>query len=293
MNLFSIKDIENLSGIKAHTWRVWESRYQILQPKRTATNIRYYDNEELKLLLNIALLNKYGFKISEIDRMSPAQILEKIVSLNQLEAEQEKRINELIGYMADVDMEAFEAVVDDCIARKGLMNTSTRVLFPFLEKIGRLWLTNHINPAQEHMVSNIIRHKFIVETDRLKPILKTGKTILFYLPEGEYHELGLLFITYLSKSMGIQPVYAGANVTLESLAYLVKNAAPDYIYTHLTTGGKNFHFEKYLEQVHSHCGNIPLVVSGYFSQHFEGKLPEHIVLKKSLSASIEFISTLR
>ncbi|MEO6541085.1 MAG: MerR family transcriptional regulator, partial [Ferruginibacter sp.] len=162
MHSFTIKDLENLSGIKAHTIRIWEQRYTFLKPSRTGTNIRFYSNEELKKLLNVALLNKFGFKISHIDKMSEEEIKVKILSLNQLEAQQDRIVNTLIQNMVDLDMESFEQVLDDFIMARGIEKTISQIIFPFLEKIGILWLTNHINPAQEHLVSNIIRQKLIV-----------------------------------------------------------------------------------------------------------------------------------
>src|SRR4028119_2340204 len=120
MNAFTIKDLENLSGIKAHTIRIWEQRYTFLKPQRTDTNIRYYSNEELKTILNIALLNKYGYKISHIDRMNPDELRDKIVSLSQTEAQQERMINELIQFMIELDMEKFEIVLDNYILARGV-----------------------------------------------------------------------------------------------------------------------------------------------------------------------------
>jgi DNA-binding transcriptional MerR regulator len=212
MNSFTIKDLENLSGIKAHTIRIWEQRYSFIKPERTGTNIRYYSNEELKKILNVALLNKYGFKISHIDKMKEGEIKEKILSLNQMEAQQERIVNELIQCMVDIDIEKLEMVLDKYIQARGIERTITQIIFPFLEKIGILWLTNHINPAQEHLVTNIIRQKLIVGIDGIVTSLKVNKTVLLFLPEGEYHELGLLFMYYLLKAGALQqsilaPVY--------------------------------------------------------------------------------------
>src|SRR4051794_20534030 len=150
MNAFTIKDMENLSGIKAHTIRIWEQRYSFLNPQRTDTNIRYYNNDELKTVLNISLLNKYGYKISHIDRMSRAEIKEKILSLSQSQAQQERICNELIHQMVDLDINSFEATLENYIHARGIEKTITHIIFPFLERIGILWITNHINPAQEH-----------------------------------------------------------------------------------------------------------------------------------------------
>jgi MerR family transcriptional regulator, light-induced transcriptional regulator len=193
MHAFTIKDLENLSGIKAHTIRIWEQRYSFLNPSRTDTNIRYYSNDELKTVLNIALLNKYGFKISHIDRMSSTEIKEKILSLSQMEAQQERIINEMIHCMVDLNVESFEKLLDENVSLRGIEKTITQLIFPFLERIGILWLTNHINPAQEHLVTNIIRQKLIVGIDGIHSLLNTKSQILLFLPEGEHHELGLLF----------------------------------------------------------------------------------------------------
>src|SRR4051812_7371816 len=149
MNAFTIKDIENLSGVKAHTIRIWEQRYNFLKPQRTGTNIRYYSNEELKTILNIALLNKSGFKISHINRMNVEEINQKLFSLSHTQAQQERIVNELICYMVDLNLDLFEELLDEQIRANGIEKIIDEIIFPFLEKIGILWVTNNINPAQE------------------------------------------------------------------------------------------------------------------------------------------------
>jgi MerR family transcriptional regulator, light-induced transcriptional regulator len=134
MHSFTIKDLENLSGIKAHTIRIWEQRYQFLKPSRTETNIRYYSSEELKKLLNIALLNKYGYKISHIDKMPESEVKEKILTLSGPEALQERIVNEMIQCMVDMNMEKMEEVLDKYIATRGIERTITQIIFPFMEK---------------------------------------------------------------------------------------------------------------------------------------------------------------
>jgi DNA-binding transcriptional MerR regulator len=138
MNSFTIKDLENLSGIKAHTIRIWEQRYDFLKPCRTCTNIRYYSNDELKKILNVSLLNKYGFKISHINKMDGQELKEKILTLTQTEARQEKLINDLIQYMVDLDIDSFEDIIDDHIESRGIEKTIIQIIFPFLDKIGIL-----------------------------------------------------------------------------------------------------------------------------------------------------------
>ena len=164
------------NGIKAHTIRIWEQRYSFLKPQRTDTNIRYYNNEELKKILNIALLNKYGYKISHIDRMSDTEINDKIITLNNALAQQERVINDLIQQMVDLNIEAFEANLTEYIRLRGIEKTINHIIFPFMERIGVLWITGHINPAQEHLVSNIIRQKLIVGTETVVSHLKVDQT---------------------------------------------------------------------------------------------------------------------
>ncbi len=290
MDAFTIKDLENLTGIKAHTIRIWEQRYRFLKPQRTQTNIRYYTNEELKTLLNIALLNKYGFKISHIDRMTADEIREKINTLSDAQAQQERVINDLVQAMVDLNLERIEKVLSGFIATKGMERTVLQIIFPFLEKIGILWLTGHINPAQEHLVTNLIRQKLIVAIDSVHTNLRNDRSILFFLPEGEHHELGLLFMHYLLKSRGLQTIYVGANVPVKDLAYVVNLKKPDIIFSHLTATTSSFHFEKFLNQVSQHVAGTPVILSGTLTQHYKKTPPPGIEFKKSLQEVIDFLA---
>jgi DNA-binding transcriptional MerR regulator len=292
MNAFTIKDLENLSGIKAHTIRIWEQRYTFLKPQRTDTNIRYYTNDELKKVLNIALLNKYGFKISHIDKMNAQELRDKIISLNQAEAQQERLINEMLQCMIDLDMDRFENVLDEFIAAKGIDKAIHYLVFPFLDKIGILWLTNNIHPAQEHLVTNIIRQKLIVGIESVVSHLSPDRKVILFLPEGEHHELGLLYIYYLLKSRGVQVIYLGSNVPLSDLEYITRSKKPDFVYTHLTCIAGNFNYEKYLHQVHESVHGIPLVISGQLARNFSRKPPVGVHFKKSLPEVLEFIAAI-
>lgn len=290
MNSYTIKDLENLSGIKAHTLRIWEHRYNFLKPSRSFTNIRYYSNDELKKILNISLLNKYGFKVSHIDKMSESEINEKILSLTQTEAQQERIINELIKQMVELDIDAFEKTLSSHIATKGIEKTITQIIFSYLEKIGVLWQTNHINPAQEHLVSNIIRQKLIVGIEGVSSPLKSNKTALLFLPEAEYHELGLLFMYYLLKTRGISVIYLGSNAPLSDVAFVAKVKKPDFIHTHITRPASNFNFDKFLLNVSKSLKDIPFIVSGQLTQTYEKKIQPPVTFKRSLSEVMKFIS---
>jgi DNA-binding transcriptional MerR regulator len=292
MNAFTIKDLENLSGIKAHTIRIWEQRYSLLHPQRTETNIRYYSGDELQKVLNIALLNKYGFKISHIDRMSADEMNEKILSLSQAEAQQERIINELIRAMVDMKMDVFEQVIDVYIRNKGIEKAILSIIFPFLERIGILWQTNHINPAQEHLVFNIIRQKLIVGIDSIRTTLQSDKSLLLFLPEGEHHELGLLFIHYLLKSRGLRVIYLGANVPVKDVEYVARLRNPDYLYAHLTSVASNFNFDKFLINAHNRMPDMKFILSGQVTQQYKKKAPDNFSFKRSLAEVMEYISTL-
>jgi len=292
VNAFTIKDLESLSGVKAHTIRIWEQRYSFLKPRRTATNIRYYSGEELKTVLNIALLNKYGFKISSIDKMSESEICKKLLSLTHADAQQEKLLNDLIHSMIDLDMDHFEDLLDSFIKERGIDRTINYLVFPFLDKIGILWQTSHIIPAQEHLVTNIIRQKLISGLDKTNTLLNVNKTALLFLPEGEHHELGLLYVYYLMKSRGVKVLYLGANVPLKDVEHVVTLKKPDQLYTHITCVAGNFKFEKFMTHLKQHT-NTPIIVSGRFTQHNLHKIPSGIIFKRSLPEVVEYVASLK
>ncbi|HEX6193724.1 MAG TPA: MerR family transcriptional regulator [Chitinophagaceae bacterium] len=292
MNAFTIKDLENLSGIKAHTIRIWEQRYNFLKPQRTTTNIRYYSNEELKTLLNIALLNKYGFKISHIGRMQPDEIKDRILVLGDARAIQERIVNEMVKEMIDLDMEKFEQILSEYIQSKGIERTVTQIIFPFLEKIGILWQTGHINAAQEHLVSNIIRQKLIVGIEATNSPVCLDKTFLLFLPEGEHHELGLLFMYFILKSRGAKTIYLGANVPFVDVEHVVKLKKPDFAFLHLTGTAASFNLEKFLRQLQQKVPGITTIISGQLIQHYKKKVPPCVQFKRSLSEVMEYLSSI-
>lgn len=291
MSAFTIKDLENLSGIKAHTIRMWEQRYSFLKPQRSCTNIRYYTNEQLKTILNIALLNKYGYKISHIDRMQPDEICARILELRNAEAVQERIVNELVREMVDLCTEDFEQTLCAYVNNYGLERAVREIIFPFLEKIGLLWQTGHILPAQEHFVANIIRQKLIVAIDGLKSNA-CGKRCMLYLPTGEYHELGLLFLTYILKSRGARIIYLGANVPLDDVASVVKSLQPDMAFVHLTSTSPQFNFEKLLRQIAQTMPTLPTYISGAPVHQHTLQPPAQIEFKYSLTDMIELVESI-
>ena len=259
---FSIKELESLSGIKAHTIRIWEQRYGFLKPSRTQTNIRTYTNEELKTLLTVALLNKFGYKISRIDEMLPVHRDQAVMQLPQQEAYTENLVNVLLGHMIDIKNNEFEEVLNGFIREYGTERTITTIIFHFLEKIGILWQTNHIIPVQEHIVSNIIRQKLVGAIDDLPLLKKESPLFLLLLPEGEHHEMGLLFVYYLLKKNNIPVLYLGCNVPVKDVKYLFKVKSPHYLYLHLTSFPAGQSLTKYLTQLAAESSEVTVLVSG-------------------------------
>jgi DNA-binding transcriptional MerR regulator len=287
MNAFTIRDLENLSGIKAHTIRIWEKRYNFLKPQRSRTNIRYYTSDELKTLLNYALLNKNGFKISAIAYMTAQEISNAVLSLTSIEARQEQLIIAMLNAMVELDAKLFEKIVNDYINENGVKDSVRLLLFPFLQRIGILWLTDHIRVAQEHLVSNIIRQKLIKGIEELAIDNTTENTVVLFLPDGEYHELGLLYVYYLLKIKGINTLYLGADVPVEELEYVCKLKRPRYLYTHLTSIPARFNFEKYLSIISNHIGNSLLMISGNVIHQYRKKIPGGVTFLRSLDEVIE------
>ena len=292
MTKFTIKDLENLSGIKAHTIRIWEQRYSFLKPSRTDTNIRYYNNDDLKTILNISILNKYGYKISHINKMSVNDMQSRVAELNLTGAQQERIVNELIQLMVDLNTAGFEKTLDKQIASNGIEKVIIRIIFPFFERIGILWQTGHINPAQEHLTTNIIRQKLIVGIDQARPVLKIKKSFLLFLPEREHHELGLLLVYYLLKKRGAEIFYIGANVPLKDAQFVYETKKPDFIYIHLTSTSPGFNFEKFLRQSSEKILKTKIIISGFPTYGYKRSLPKNVEFKHSLVELVEFISSL-
>lgn len=262
MQQFSIKDIEHLTGIKAHTLRIWEQRYQFFKPKRKESRHRFYDNEDLKRLLRIAYLYHNGVKVSKIDSLSEEEILAQVSSAKNTDPKYEVYIVQLISAAIDFNERSFITEFNDIIASIGFEKTIIEVCYPFLIRIGLLWSTNNIIPAQEHFSSYLIQRKIIAETDRLPVLDNSSKTIILYTPSGEHHEIPLLFINYLLKKAGWTTVYLGTNRDLELLQQVVMARRATHIYLHLLTNLTSFEVDDYLEKVCMHFPKLKIAASG-------------------------------
>lgn len=232
MGEYSIKDIERITGIKAHTLRIWEKRYGIIEPNRTDTNIRLYTNDDLKKILNIAILNNYGIKISKIVGLSAEELHHKVLEISTEEVEENLQIESLVIAMVQVDESRFEKILSNCTLRLGFEQTIINIVYPFFKKVGVLWQAGAINPAQEHFISNLIRQKLIVAIDSQGMMTKKdSKRFLLFLPEGELHELGLLFYSYMIQKYGHKVIYLGQSVPIADVLKVNEQNPADYIVT--------------------------------------------------------------
>lgn len=257
---YSIKDLEALSAIKSHTIRIWEKRYDILTPERTDTNIRYYSNEDLKKLLNVSFLNQNGIKISKIAKMSLQEINEKVRDINISKSDNNVYIENLIIALVEINEPHFTKTMNNAVLKMGFENCISNVIFPFFNRIGVMWQTGAINPAQEHFVSNLVRHKIIAATEAIStPENPHLPKVVLLLPGNEMHELALLFYNYVLRSRGVRTVYLGQAVPPESIKRVVEAVAPDAMVCTLTNTLNTIELQGFLKQLKESFPGIALV----------------------------------
>lgn len=264
MNRFSIKDIENLTGIKAHTIRIWEQRYGILQPKRTPSNIRYYDGDDLKMALRVALLNSFGYKISRIHQMSDKDMNALIQKITDPDFRLHAVTNELLEAALSLDIDRFEELLNGHTRRYGMEHTIEELLFRFLEKVGLMWMTDRLIPAQEHLASNIIYRKLAVAIEQCGNKADNGRaaTVLLFMPEGELHDIGLMYVYYLLRKWGKNSIYLGANTPLSEAEAVYQVKRPLYAYLHLTGVAEGFDGNKYFKKLSEAMPDCIIFISG-------------------------------
>lgn len=281
---YSIKDIEHLSGIKAHTIRMWEKRYSILEPRRTETNIRYYNDEDLKKLLNISVLNRYGYKISKIADLPNDRLSRETLQVAQSTQSENGQIESLIVAMVDFDEVKFDKIFGNAVLNFGFEETMVKIIYPFFEKIGILWQTGNINPSQEHFISNLIRQKLIVAIDNLVeyPNLNAKNFILF-LPDGEWHELGLLFYTYFIKKYGHHVIYLGSSLPLTDAIELEKHVKFDYVVTSIKSTLSNPAYNQYLKTISTSFTSKKIFLMGVILEKLKITLPSNFVSPQNLA----------
>jgi DNA-binding transcriptional MerR regulator len=276
LSSYQIADLERLTGIKAHTIRIWEKRYGLIEPQRTSTNIRYYDDTQARKLLKISTLIAQGIKISKIAELSEKEINQNISHLQQTAGDDlicVAFVNDLTFSMLSFDETAFEKIFSAAVVRFGMYNTMLKVVYPFLHKTGTMWTVEEAIPVQEHFATAIIRRKLIAAIDGLPAASKRSKVFLLFLPEGEWHETGLLLSDYIIRSGGYKTIYLSQNVPASNLEEVIKITKP----THVMTLHVARQEPKKIKQEMTHlCKRHPgleFLIAGSF---LKGTLPQRI-----------------
>jgi len=270
MQVFSIRDIENLTGIKAHTIRIWEQRYQLMRPTRKPGNHRIYDNEDLKFLLRISALYHRGHKISRIAQSSAEELSKLILEAQATDGSYLVYINQLLDSAMDFDTVKFEKIIDASLEQYGFVRSIQYVLFPLLIKIGLLWLTNHVVPAQEHFASNIIMKRISVAIENLRTNQYNDEPhVVLFTPLNEFHELPILMMHYLLKERGIKSIYFGSNVSIESLQAYCSKYSVSHFYTHVITHLQKQEPEEFVAEMSAMFPQQQIIISGITMQSIQ------------------------
>lgn len=294
MGKYSIKDLEKISGIKAHTIRMWERRYGLIEPQRTETNIRFYSDCDLKRLLNVSILNHNGIKISHIAGLTDAEIKNRVLDLSIDGRSSSVQIESLMVAMLELDETKFLNGLSSSIIKLGFEVSVETVLFPFLERIGVLWQAGTINPAQEHFISNLIRQKLFVAIDNeMQSPVQNGPRIIMFLSEHEQHEIGLLFYNLLARKEGMNVVYLGAGVPLEDLSLVHRLRPADVFMTSFITAMDKQEMEDLLREYHKRFPDIPFYLSGLQMELLQPELPEGFTVVNKVRVFKEHLRLLK
>lgn len=262
MGKYSINELERLSGIKAHTLRIWEKRYKLMVPSRTTTNIRFYSDSDLKKIMNVRMLNECGVKISHIANLTPEQLHAKVLEMVDKTSEFELHINQVIVCMINMNEEEFNSLISKLALKYGLERTLTQVIYPFMDRIGILWQTSNITPAQEHFMSLLIRQKLIVAIDALPPPARNATRFLLFLPEGELHEISLLFAYYMVKKEGCRVCYLGQSVPYSDLTSVIRGFEPEYLLTMMLTERRAADVQQFVDTLSGDFPDLTILAAG-------------------------------
>lgn len=262
MVVYSIKDLENLTGIKAHTIRIWEKRYGIIEPRRTDTNIRYYLEEDLKKIMNIALLNRNGYKISKIAKLKNDDIQSIAAQLTDVDKSFENQLDVLTLSVLELNEDNFLKIFNANISQNGFKQTMIEVIYPLLDKLGMMWIAGSVEPIHENFVSHIIKRKCIVEIDKLKVKNEKAKKFLLFLPTGENGELSLNFLHYIIKLNGHKVINLGMNIDVQNVFSGVQICNPDYILTIIDNMEDAEVYSNFVELLAQQTGDTRLLLSG-------------------------------
>ncbi|WP_435625115.1 MerR family transcriptional regulator [Flagellimonas sp.] len=292
---FSIRDMENLSGIKAHTIRIWEKRYNLFTPERTSTNIRYYSLQSLQKLLNVTLLYNNGYKISKIAKLDESHIpiiVREIVANN---SEKNHAINAFKLAMINFDQTLFLNTYSSLLSERSFRDIFNEVFIPLLNELGLLWQTDTISPSHEHFITHLIKQKIYINTEKLQLVepIKKDKVFALFLPENEIHEIGLLYLNYEITLRGYKSIYLGQTMPIESLVDLLKYYDNIHFVSYFTVSPTKDELDAYFDKFSKRLnlsGSSKLWVLGHQIQYItENKLPTSVQTFNSIEHLISIL----
>jgi MerR family transcriptional regulator, light-induced transcriptional regulator len=292
---FSIKDLENLSNVKAHTIRIWEKRYDLLEPMRTDTNIRLYDIKNLQKLLNVVLLTNFGYKISKISKLNQEEIEKFVLKIQTDKTVNNHVISQFKMAMLNFDQSLFVKTYNELLSQKDFSAVFFETFIPLLEEIGVLWTTNTITPAHEHFISHLIKQKILIEIEKYQIQQNTisNETFILYLPFNEIHDLGLLFLHHEIITKGHHSVYLGRSLPIENLIELNNHFNKITYITYLTVEPGEDEIDNYINEFENtilNNNNNELLILGRKAQTINNeKLPKRI---KSIENIKDFLDIL-
>jgi len=290
---FSIKDLENLSGIKAHTIRIWEKRYNLLEPERTETNIRYYNLASLQKLLNVSFLNNNGYKISKIAKLKRENIPLLVKEISEKSDSKENTINAFKLSMLNFDQALFYNTYESLAKEKSFKDIFYNIFIPLLSEIGMLWQTDSITPAHEHFITTLIRQKILVSTElyQSKKTNISNKTFVLYLPDNEVHELGLMYINYEIISKGYHSIFLGQSVPIDSLIDILTYYDDITFISYFTVKPEKDELLNYINEFNEKIllkGNSDFWLLGKQLEYINtGKLPNNITTYKTIESLVK------
>ena len=278
MGHFSISDLEQLSGIKAHTIRMWEQRYGLLRPVRSATNIRMYSDDDLRRLLNITTLCGRGQRISQVAKLSDAEISEAVLACCDDSHDYHRQVNALLAAMLGFDEARLSQLLSEATARLGFENMMLHVAYPLLQRIGLMWLAGTVDLAQEHMLAHLLRQKLLAATDALPVVPTTARRWVLFLPADELHELALLFMNYILRARGQHTLYLGQNLPTPGLSNVGTGYQPDAVVTVLTTQPERSRVTDFAHELRAMFPKAQLVLYGPLARQEGLVLPTNCVV---------------
>ena len=231
MPTYSIKDLENLTGIQAHTIRIWEQRYNLLSPERTPTNIRVYSDKDLRKLLSVALLNNNGLKISKIAKLTDSAIADLVLQMSEGEdTNLENQIESLKLIMIEMNETKFEKLFSHLVLQLGFEETILNIFVPFFKRLTYLWQTDSVTVAQINFITALYKQKLYVAIDGLTPSdIPNKQKFIFFLPKSEWMDNNLIFSNYMAKKRGHQTLYLGASFPIDELIDILQRNPNSYL----------------------------------------------------------------